>query len=41
MVANILLTIVTLGLAGAIAYVMREDYKNEQSFRAFHDRRRD
>lgn len=41
MVSNILFTIIMLGFAGAIAHIMHQGYKNEQSFRAFHDRNQD
>ncbi len=41
MVSNIIFLVVMLGFAASITHIMREGYKNEQSFRAFHDRQED
>lgn len=36
--SDITFTMIMLGMAGVIAYIMHKDYLNEQDFRRFHDR---
>ena len=38
--SDIAFTIIMLGMAAIIAHIIHKDYKNEQDFRRYHDRRR-